>query len=269
MATQVCSQGINWVKLKKQILSVATFRGIAAIIVFTILWELCSRTGVPIIGNVPPPSSVLVALGQQLISKSYWISWGDSYLRILTGFIIAQIFGIPLGLLLGMNKAARELIYPVFEIMRPIPPLAWVPIAVIFWPTAEISMMFVTFLGAFFTIVLNIIGGARSIDVRYIRAAYSLGSTRGDIFWKIMLPATLPSIVVGMTVGIGITWAVVVAAEMIASRSGLGFLTWQSYVAGQYPLIIIGMMSIGVAGYISSAVIRVIGGRITPWLRTF
>lgn len=260
--------GFNWVKFKKNIFSLTTFRGILAIIVFTVFWELCSRLGVPIIGNVPPPSSVLVAFGQQLVSKAYWHSWMDSFVRILTGFALAQVFGVPLGLLLGVNRTARELIYPVFEIMRPIPPLAWVPLAVIFWPTTELSMMFVTFLGAFFTVVLNIIGGAQSIDARFIRAAYSLGSNPADIFWKIMLPATLPSIVVGMTVGMGITWAVVVAAEMIASRSGLGFLTWQAYVAGAYPLIIVGMISIGVAGYISSALIRQIGTLLTPWLRT-
>ena len=263
------THGFNWVKFKKQLFSRTTLRGIIAIIVFTVLWEICSRLQVPIVGNVPPPTSVLHALGRQLVSKSYWASWADSFVRILTGFAIAQVFGIPLGLLLGVNKRARYIIYPIFEIMRPIPPLAWVPIAVIFWPTTELSMMFVTFLGAFFTVVLNIVGGARAIDVRYIRAAHSLGSTRSDIFWKVMLPATLPSIVVGMTVGMGITWAVVVAAEMIASRSGLGFLTWQSYVAGVYPLIIIGMMSIGIAGYISSAMIRLVGRRVTPWLRTF
>ena len=267
--SQSSVHGFNWVKLKRKVFSLTTFRGISAVILFTVLWELCSRFGVPIIGNVPPPSSVLKELGQQLASKTYWISWADSFMRISIGFAVAQVLGIPLGLLLGVNKTARELIYPVFEIMRPIPPLAWVPIAVIFWPTNELSMMFVTFLGAFFTVVLNIIGGARSIDVRYIRAAYSLGSTRADIFWKIMVPATLPSIVVGMTVGMGITWAVVVAAEMIASRSGLGFLTWQSYVAGDYPMIVIGMTSIGIAGYISSALIRLIGSRMTPWLRTF
>jgi NitT/TauT family transport system permease protein len=266
---QGSGQGFNTVKLRKQIFSRATVRGIAAVVVFTVLWELCSRFQVPIVGNVPPPSSVLKELGQQLANKAYWLSWKDSFIRILTGFIVAEILGIPLGLLLGVNRTARELIYPVFEIMRPVPPLAWVPIAVIFWPTNELSMIFVTFLGAFFTVVLNIIGGASSIDARYIRAAYSLGSTRGDIFWKIMVPATLPSIVVGMTVGMGITWAVVVAAEMIASRSGLGFLTWQSYVAGDYPMIIIGMMSIGVAGYLSSALIRLIGSRMTPWLRSF
>jgi len=267
--SQSSMYGFNWTKIRKKIFSLATLRGISAMVAFTVLWELCSHFSVPIVGNVPPPSSVLKELGQQLVSKTYWVSWVDSFMRISIGFVIAQVLGIPLGLLLGVNRTARELIYPVFEIMRPVPPLAWVPIAVIFWPTNELSMMFVTFLGAFFTVVLNIIGGARSIDARFIRAAYSLGSTRSDIFWKIMVPATLPSIVVGMTVGIGITWAVVVAAEMIASRSGLGFLTWQSYVAGDYPMIIIGMISIGVAGYISSALIRVIGSRMTPWLRTF
>jgi len=268
MAT-ASSQQINWVKLRKSVFSLTTGRGIAAIVIFTVLWEMCSRLGVPIIGNVPPPSAVLAALGKQLVSPAYWMSWADSFVRILTGFAIAQVLGIPLGLLLGVNRTARELIYPIFEIMRPIPPLAWVPIAVIFWPTTELSMMFVTFLGAFFTVVLNIVGGASSIDLRYIRAAHSLGSSRSDIFWRVMLPATLPSIVVGMTVGMGITWAVVVAAEMIASRSGLGFLTWRAYVAGEYPLIIIGMMSIGIAGYVSSALIRMIGSRLTPWLRTF
>ena len=263
------SQQFNWIKLKKKIFSRAAFRGIFSIFIFTVLWEIGSRLNAPIVGNVPPPSAVLGSLGKQLVSFYYWISWRDSFVRILSGFLIAQVLGIPMGLLLGVNKTARELIYPLFEIMRPIPPLAWVPVAVIFWPTAELSMMFVTFLGAFFTMVLNIVGGARSIDVRYVRAAHSLGSTRSDIFWKVMLPATLPSIVVGMTVGIGITWAVVVAAEMIASRSGLGFLTWRAYVAGEYPLIVIGMMSIGVAGYISSALIRVVGSRLTPWLRVY
>jgi NitT/TauT family transport system permease protein len=259
----------NWVKLKKTIFSLATLRGVSAIVAFTIAWEICSQLKLPIIGNVPPPSSVLKELGEQLVGKQYWQSWADSFIRISLGFAIAQVLGIPLGLLLGVNRTAREIIYPIFEIMRPIPPLAWVPIAVIFWPTNELSMMFVTFLGAFFTVVLNIIGGASSIDIRFIRAAYSLGSTRTDIFWKIMLPATLPSIVVGMTVGMGITWSVVVAAEMVASRSGLGFMTWQSYVAGDYPGIIIGMLSIGLAGYLSSAIIRLASSRMTPWLRTF
>ena len=190
-------------------------------------------------------------------------------MRIVGGFVLAQAIGIPLGLLLGASKTAHSLIYPVFEIMRPVPPLAWVPVAVIFWPTPEMSMVFVTFLGAFFIVVINIVDGVRSIDARYLRAARSLGSSRSDMFWHILLPGSLPSIVVGMTVGMGVTWAVVVAAEMIASRTGLGYLTWSAYVAGEFPVIIIGMMSIGIAGYVCSAIIRFAGTRMTTWLRTF
>lgn len=95
-------------------------------------------------------------------------------MRIVGGFVLAQAIGIPLGLLLGASKTAHSLIYPVFEIMRPVPPLAWVPVAVIFWPTPEMSMVFVTFLGAFFIVVINIVDGVRSIDARYLRAARSL-----------------------------------------------------------------------------------------------
>ena len=168
---------------------------------------------------------------------------------------------------MGINRHFRELSFPIIEILRPIPPLAWVPTAVIFWPTPEMSITFVTFLGAFFTMVLNILGGVKNVDIRYVRAAISLGSSKTDIFWRIILPATLPSLFTGMTVGMGITWEVVVAAEMIASRSGLGFMTWQSYVAGNYPVIVIGMISIGIAGYISSSFIRLLGGRLTPWLK--
>lgn len=255
--------------IKKSLSNLPARRGIISIVVFTIVWEICTHLHVPIIGNVPAPSSVIGALGKQLTDSFYWISWNDSMLRIIGGFALAQIIGIPLGLLLGTSKLAHDLIYPVFEIMRPVPPLAWVPVAVIFWPTPELSMIFVTFLGAFFIVVLNIVEGARSIDVRYIRAARSLGSSRKDMFWHILLPGSLPSIVVGMTVGMGVTWAVVVAAEMIASRTGLGYLTWSAYVAGEFPVIIIGMMSIGIAGYVCSAIIRFAGNRLTPWLRTF
>ena len=254
--------------LKKKFANITLVRGIIAIIGFLIFWEICSRLGVPIIGNVPAFSEVFKTLLVQVQDAYYWLSWKDSMVRIFTGFIIAQIVGVPLGLFLGANQKARELIFPIFEVMRPVPPLAWVPVSVIFWPSAEMSMIFVTFLGAFFTVVLNIVEGITSIDARYIRAAYSLGSSRSDIFWKILLPASLPSVVVGMTVGMGITWAVVVAAEMIATNTGLGYLTWRGYVAGEFPLIVVGMASIGVAGYISSALIRAVGNLFTPWLKT-
>ncbi|HXR59113.1 MAG TPA: ABC transporter permease subunit, partial [Burkholderiales bacterium] len=196
--------------------------------------------------------------------------------RVLSGFVAAMIIGIPFGLAMATSRVFNDITFPVFEILRPVPPLAWVPAAIIFWPTQELSIGFVIFLGAIFTIMLNVIGGARSIDIRFFQAARSMGSSSWDIFRRIILPGVLPSIIVGCEVGIGITWNVVVAAEMISggggaiqssAGGGLGFFIWNSYIGASYPLIVVGMISIGIAGYISSAIIRRLGILATPWLR--
>ena len=195
--------------------------------------------------------------------------------RVFAGFIAAQILGIPFGLALAVNKYFRDIFFPPFEILRPIPPLAWVPASIIFWPTTEMSIAFVTFLGAFFTIVINVLGGARSIDVRYLRAAQSMGATQWDLFYKIILPGTLPSIFTGAAVGMGITWEVVLAGEMISggggqqASGGLGFFIWSSYMGGTVATVIVGMISIGIAGYLSSTLIRFIGNRSMPWRNLF
>jgi NitT/TauT family transport system permease protein len=260
---------INLTKLRKAVFSRSTTRGIASIVLVLAVWEFGRRFGVPFLAAVPAPSEVLGSLDKILGDGKFWANWLASFNRVFIGFVAAQIIGIPLGLAMATNRLTHDLTFPILEILRPIPPLAWVPTAIIFWPTTESSIAFVIFLGAFFTVVLNVLGGARNIDVRYVRAALSLGSRRSDIFWKIVLPATLPSIFTGMAIGMGITWEVVVAAEMIAGKSGLGYFTWASYVGGNYPQIIIGMISIGIAGYLSSGLIRVVGKLFAPWQRLF
>ncbi len=258
------------------------WRGIASIAVFLIFWEVGSRSqalfgfAFPWVSQIPPPSAVLQELIVLVQDPSFWMSAFLSTLRVFEGFLAAMVIGIPLGLAMAVSATFYGITFPVFEVLRPIPPLAWVPASIIFWPTQELSIAFVTFLGAFFTIVINVIGGAQAIDVRYFQAARSMGSSTWDIFRRIILPATLPSIVVGATVGVGITWAVVVAAEMISgggsagsvggSGGGLGFFIWNSYVGGSYTQIVAGMISIGIAGYVSSAVLRKIGKWLTPWL---
>src|SRR5258707_14063923 len=142
--------------------------------------------------------------------------------------------------MLAVNKYFRDIFFPPFEVLRPIPPLAWVPASLIFWPTNEMSIAFVTFLGAFFTIVINVLGGARTIDVRYLRAVQSMGASQWDLFWRIILPGTLPSIFTGAAVGMGPTWAGRVAAAVAAgggTRGGgrPGFFLWGSYMCGSLP----------------------------------
>ena len=251
-------------------------RAVVSIVTFVVLWEVGSRLKLPWVGDVPPPTVVLKALLPLLSDQGYWYSWYQSSRRVLTGFLAAMLIGIPFGLAMATSRIFRDVTFPVFEILRPVPPLAWVPAAIIFWPTQELSIGFVIFLGAIFTIMLNVIGGARSIDIRFFQAARSMGSSNWDIFRRIILPGVLPSIVIGMEVGIGITWNVVVAAEMISggggaiqSRAGggLGFFIWNSYIGFSYPLIVVGMISIGIAGWISSAIIRRLGIAVTPWLR--
>lgn len=258
----------------------STLRAVVSIVTFIVLWEFGSRSkellGFPLpwIGIVPPPSKIGVAWLSLLSDPGYWQSWYLSFYRVLGGFTIAMLLGIPLGLTLAMNRNFKSIVLPVIEILRPIPPLAWVPLSIVFWPTQELSITFVTFLGAFFTVVINVLGGAKAIDRRYLDMTRSLGFSKWDTFKRVVLPATLPSIVMGASVGMGITWEVVVAAEMISggggstggNGGGLGFFIWNSYNGGNYEAIVIGMISIGIAGYISSSLLRTFGGYLTPWL---
>lgn len=267
-------------RLERWVQNATMWRGVVAIIGFLLLWELGSRFGeltgytLPFIGLVPPPSKVAAAWLTVLPKPGYWWSWYESFKRVLSGFLAAMLLGIPFGLALAVNRYFRDIFFPPFEILRPIPPLAWVPASLIFWPTNEMSIAFVTFLGAFYTIVINVLGGARSIDVRYLRAAQSMGASQWDLFSKIILPGTLPSIFTGAAVGMGITWEVVLAAEMISGGGtqgggGLGFFIWNSYMGGSLPQIVVGMISIGIAGYLSSSAIRMLGEYFMPWRRLF
>ena len=275
--TTVRLRRTRWEKLRQ---NTKLWRGIAAGILFLVLWEIGSRWDqwfgytLPFIGLIPPPSAVVAAWAEVVPLPGYWESWYLSFKRVLVGFMAAQIVGIPFALFLAVNRYFRELFFPPFEILRPIPPLAWVPASLIFWPTNEMSIAFVTFLGAFFTIVINVLGGARNIDIRLLRAAQSMGATRWDMFWRIVLPGTLPSIFTGAAVGMGITWEVVLAAEMISGGGtqgggGLGFFIWNSYMGGSMEQIVVGMISIGIAGYLSSSLIRWLGDRCMPWRKLF
>lgn len=273
------SNGLS--NLRKMLFSRSALRAIVSIVIFLVLWELGSRTKqwfgfvTPWIGHVPAPTAVLVEWLGIVTDGGYWTSWYKSFFRVVAGFLAAMIIGIPFGLSMAVSRIFRGVAFPTFEVLRPIPPLAWVPASIIFWPTQELSIAFVTFLGAFYTVVINVLGGAKSIDIRYFQSAQAMGATQWDIFRRIILPGTLPSIVVGAAVGMGITWEVVVAAEMISgggsqvggSGGGLGFFIWNSYVGGSYERIVIGMISIGIAGFLCSEALRRFGGVFTPWLR--
>jgi sulfonate transport system permease protein len=248
-------------------------RGITGVLAALVVWEVGAQLGLPLLGAWPPPTEVGADLVDVAQSGGYWNSWLLSFERVFWGFVIALALGVPIGLVMATSRTAKRILFPPFETLRPVPPLAWVPLAILFWPTQELSITFVIFLGAFYTVVVNVVGGAEQIDRRHVLAARSLGAGRLTVFRRVIVPAALPSIVTGAAVGMGITWEVVVAAELIsgggqdAADGGLGFLVWNSYQGGDLARVVVGMISLGVAGYLCSAAVRLAGARLMPWRR--
>ena len=254
-------------RLVRYLTTLELWLGILSIGTIGLLWEFARPLGIPVLSNLPPLTEIVQTSDKLLRSNLYWDGWLLSIRRITSGFLLAQLVGVPIGLMLALHRASFETTFPIVEILRPIPPVAWIPISIIFWPTRELSVVFIVFLGAFWIVLLNTIGGASNIDPNYRRAALSLGSKPSDMFWRVILPATVPSIVTGMAVGMGIAWEMVVAAEMVAGRTGLGYLLWQSLEVNAIAQCIVCMISIGVAGYISSEIIRLFGRIVAPWQR--
>src|SRR5258705_12541110 len=216
--------------------------------------------------NIPSPGNVLAEAIDLFGSGSFYVHILASLERIWLGFAIATVLGVGLGLLIGMFAFAEDTLLPPIELFRPIPAVAWVPISIMLWPTERSSIVFITTLGAFFPIVLNHIHGVEGIDRQLVRAARSLGAGRTAIFREVVLPGALPSIVTGLSVGMGVSWICLISAEMISGQFGVGYFTWVAYGIVKYSQIVVGMLTIGVLGMLSSLVIRLVGTRRMPWL---
>ena len=221
--------------------------------------------GVITFGNVPAPAQV-VAAGWDLLNSDKLVSHLTASLtRVFSGFFIAAAVGVALGLLLGRSRFAENVLLPPLEMLRPIPAVAWIPLAILMFPSSELSMVFITFTGALFPILLNTIHGVEGVDPRLIASARSLGSRRTALFTEVILPAAAPSIFTGLAIGMGTAWFCLVTAEMIAGQFGIGYYTWASYTVQNYPEIVVGMLLIGVFGMFSSFLVRQLGKVLMPW----
>lgn len=241
------------------------WQGVAGVATFFIVWQLLKAIG--LFAALPSPVEVALAVPRHMAQDGYWLSWASSARRVFLGFFGAALLGIVLGIVMGMSRKLRWAGFPILEILRPIPPLAWLPLSILFWPSPELTMMFLTFLGAFFPIFLNVLAGIDNIDMRYIHAARSLGSSQRTLFWRVLVPGALPALFTGLSIAIGITWEVVIAAEMASAQHGLGYLTWNAYMSHSIVGIVVGMLSIGIAGMASSGVMSWIGKNAMPWRR--
>jgi len=222
--------------------------------------------------RLPDPLTVVIEwfntdpdYGLSVFTRDYYLHiWYSTY-RATTSFILAVILGVPLGILMGWRVKVNDYASALLSILRPIPPLAWVPVAILIFPGSEPAVIFVTFLVAFFATTMNTLLGVKSINSDYFKAAQCLGARPKDILRDIIIPGALPSIFTGLQIAMGAAWFSLVAGEMIAAQYGLGFMILESYNLVQYPTIIIMMITLGIVGYISSAIIRLVGNHLMRW----
>ena len=203
--------------------------------------------------------------GLSVYTPDYYKHIGISVQRIAIAFTLATVLGVPLGLFMGWSKKFREYIFPIFEVLRPIPVLAWVPLAIIMFSGSETPVIFLTFLASFFATTLNTLLGVQSIDESYSRAAYCLGASHWQTFRHVIVPGAMPYIFTGLQISIGVAWFSLVAGEMVSGQFGLGYVINTAYMMVSYPTIVIGMITLGVVGYITSALVRLAGDYLMQW----
>jgi NitT/TauT family transport system permease protein len=260
----------RWLLLNRDGLR-AVLIGAVSLALFLLGWHLLTTHRVVFFvrfTNVPSPAAVYESLTRALHDPKFLMHVMLSCRRILLGFSLAAIIAVPLGLVMGRFRLIHEAVFPITEILRPIPAIAWVPMAIMLWPTNEQSIVFITFLGSFFPILVNTLHGMSLVDPVLVRASQCLGARETSIFREVYFPAALPHIFTGLTVGMGVAWVSLIAAEMISGQFGIGYFTWEAYSLVQYSDIALGMICIGVLGLGSSALIRGLGRLAMPWKRS-
>lgn len=215
---------------------------------------------------LPPPQEVLKAAWELAESGELWRHLRDSLKREFVAFLWATI-SIPLGIAMGWWKAVERQVDPVVEALRPVPPLAWIPLSILWFGIDDTQNQFIIFLGCFFPILLNTIAGVKGVDANLVRAARCLGAGEASILWRVVLRAALPQIVTGIRVGLGVGWMALVAAELVGANSGLGFLINDARTVLRTDYVIVGMATIGLVGLLIDRAIRELASRLLPWAR--
>ena len=244
---------------------------IASIAVCIGAWQLAVHLrvslGIVTFANVPAPFDVMQAFRLQLHSPKLPMHLMASIFRVLSGFFAAAVVGVVLGLAIGRHRLLEDTILPPLEALRPIPAVAWIPIAILMFPSSELSMIFITFVGALFPILLNTVHGVEAVDPRVVAAAHGLGTGPLALYIDVIVPGAAPAIFTGLSIGMGTAWFCLITAEMIAGQYGIGYFTWESYTLQNYADIVVGMALIGVLGMGSSLFVKRIGLALTPWYR--
>lgn len=241
------------------------------LIAFVVVWELISTFGQrinPQLEVMLPPPTAVISAAQDLLNRGVLFTHiFDSLKRVLMAVGAATVLGVPLGLAMGWSPRFRNVVDPLLEFIRPIPPLAWIPLSILWFGIGDVQIVYIIFLAAFFPVVLNSLAGARDVDPYLVRAGLSLGARRWTLFSTVVLPAALPHIFTGMRIGLGIGWMALVAGELVAAPSGLGYMINNARTLFRSDYILLGMVLIGALGLVLDYLMRQAARLAMPWHR--
>jgi NitT/TauT family transport system permease protein len=233
------------------------------------IWQLLTSQHVNLwlrFAQFPTATQVAREFVRRLGTAVYWQDLTDSLTRILTGFALAAVAGIVVGTAVARSRIAADLLGPLLEVLRPIPAIALVPVAILLFPTNEQGIVFITFTAAFFPVLVSTRHAVRALTPVWEEAVLTMGGGRLRVLASVVLPGALPGILGGLSVGIGVSWICVISAEMISGQYGVGYRTWQDYTIVDYPGVLVGMATIGLLGWLTSTAVEVAGRRVTRWM---
>jgi NitT/TauT family transport system permease protein len=242
---------------------------LASVVAAIGLWQAFTAHRVRLLlrfDTLPTVTEIVHALGRRLQTSEYWLDLAQSLIRILTGFGLAAVVGVATGVLLGRSRLFANTFGPLTELVRPVPAIAMVPVAILLFPTDEAGIVFITFLAAYFPILVSTRHAVRALPTLWEDSVRTLGGGRWDVLKQVVLPGILPGVFGGLSVGMGVAWICVISAEMISGRLGIGYRTWQDYTVLAYPQVFVGIITIGVLGFATAAAVEVVGRRVTSWL---
>ena len=258
-------------KKKKKINGVRVVIGATAILSFLCLWAFATREGTTLGKLMPGPIEVFTHLIETTYTKvgpmTIWGHMFNSLRRVLVGFTIASSAGILLGLAMGWNRTLEAIFRPIFELLRPIPPLAWISLAIVWFGLGEGGKYFIIFVSGFSNVTINVYTGAKAVDPELIGAAKMLGCSDRRIFPSIVIRSAVPYIFTGLQIAISSSWAAVVAAEMVRSTNGIGWMITAGQSVGNMEQIMVGIIVIGVIGFLLSTFMRGVESKLCAWSR--
>ena len=240
-------------------------RGITGFVVVIGLWQLLASGGWINAVLLPAPLQLFDTFVDMLRDGTLLRHVTASMERVVVGFLLAVIVGLLLGVLLGWFRSLSDFVKPVVEALRPIPPIAWTPIAILWFGIGNAPSYFLVFVGAVFPVFVNSYSAVRNIERSQINAALCLGASPRMVIFDVLIPASLPVIFPGLRIALGVGWMCVVAAELIAAQSGLGYMIQQSRVLLQTAQVVTGMITIGIIGFAMNALMTLLERRLIPW----